>query len=278
MPLSRRARAVIQRWRNSAQRLHQRLGLSTRGMAALVGALGVLGTALLFFAGLSEDVTQHNGLASEDRSHLRFFIHHRTTQLVQDARWVTQLGSVGVLAVLALVVAAVLWFRGTRLLMAVAPGLALGVAGVCVAIAKQLVGRARPPVSLHRVTEAGASFPSGHATDSTAFYLTLGLVMAVVVLRRPVARIATVAGAAMLSAAIGTSRLLLGVHWPTDVLAGWALGATAALAVTLLVTLIARFVHVDGPTPEGRMARFSHRFAHLALLSRPPKASLASRR
>ena len=101
------------------------------------------------------------------------------------------------------------------------------------AIGKQVIGRARPSAALRLATETEPSFPSGHAADSTAFYVTLALVIAIVVLRRPAARIAVLAVAVLLSATIGTSRLVLGVHWPTDVLAGWALGTTVALTVTI---------------------------------------------
>ena len=140
----------------------------------------------------------------------------------------TDLGAIGVLAVLAVMVAAVLWFRGARLIAALAPGLALAVAGACAAVGKTWVGRARPPLRLHLITETEPSFPSGHTTDASAFFLTLALIVAVVVLRRPLARLVTVLLAALLCAAIGASRLILGVHWPTDVLAGWSLGATIA--------------------------------------------------
>ena len=175
----------------------------------------------------------NNGIARHDGADLHFFIHHRTPSLVHVASWVTDLGGVGFLALLATVVAAVLWRRGAGLVVALAPGLALGAAGLCVAIGKQVVGRARPAAALRLATKTEPSFPSGHAADSTAFYVTLALVIAVVVLRRPAARIAVLAVAVLLSATIGTSRLVLGVHWPTDVLAGWALGITVALTVTM---------------------------------------------
>jgi undecaprenyl-diphosphatase len=71
------------------------------------------------------------------------------------------------------------------------------------------------------------------------------VVVAALFLRRPLARGLAVAAAAALEAAIGLSRLELGVHWPTDVIGGWALGTTVALAVSIAVVLATRV-----PLPE----------------------------
>ncbi|MDP9333117.1 MAG: phosphatase PAP2 family protein [Actinomycetota bacterium] len=130
----------------------------------------------------------------------------------------SEVGSPAIPALVAVVAAIVLWRRGQRLLLAIAPGLALGTSGICAAIGKTVVGRGRPPVPLHLVSETDASFPSGHATDATAVYLTLALLVAIYVVRRPLARCAWVLGSGLLAAAIGLSRLVLGVHWPTDVM------------------------------------------------------------
>ena len=132
-----------------------------------------------------------------------------------------------------------------RVMVAVAPALALGLAGVAGAVAKQVVGRPRPPAGLRLVAETEPSFPSGHATDSAALYLTVALVLALFVLRRPVARAALVTGGLVLTGCVGLSRLVLGVHWPSDVLAGWALGTTAALVVVLAVAVVVRLTPSD---------------------------------
>jgi undecaprenyl-diphosphatase len=102
---------------------------------------------------------------------------------------------------------------------------------------KLAIARPRPDVAGHLVEAVGASFPSGHAMMSTVVALALWRVLAPDgggPRRRPLA-VAAAAVALLAVVAIGASRVLLGVHWPTDVLAGWALGAAwTALAGTRL--------------------------------------------
>ncbi len=141
---------------------------------------------------------------------------------------------------MAVAVAALLWWCGERIVIAVAPAIALGSAGAAAAIAKQIVGRARPSAGVRLVSETGPSFPSGHATDSTAFYVALALIVAIFVLRKPLARVVTVGAGLVVSLGVGLSRLVLGVHWPTDVVAGWALGTATALVVVITVSLATR--------------------------------------
>ncbi len=89
-----------------------------------------------------------------------------------------------------------------------------------VALQKAEIGRHRPEDSLHLVKVHSFAFPSGHATSSIIVYLTLALLFA----RPGRERQWAVASAALLSFLIGVSRVVLGVHWPSDVVAGWAFG------------------------------------------------------
>ena len=93
---------------------------------------------------------------------------------------------------------------------------------------KLLFVRARPTIVPHLVDVTNASFPSGHAMNSAIVYLTLAALVARTQPKRAV-RIYVQAAAVMLTLIVGCSRLYLGVHWPSDVLAGWCAGSVWAL-------------------------------------------------
>lgn len=94
--------------------------------------------------------------------------------------------------------------------------------------------RPRPELVAHLADVYTASFPSGHAMLSATCYLTLGTLLAGVAQHRSLK--AYILGCAIaIVVVIGISRVYLGVHWPTDVLAGWALGAAWAMACWLLL-------------------------------------------
>ena len=103
---------------------------------------------------------------------------------------------------------------------------------------KEAVGRARPSVVPHLShVERGSgshSFPSGHSTMSTVVYVTLALMLSELSSRRLVRAFLIVAPLSI-AAAVGASRVLMGVHYPTDVLAGWAVGLSWSLGAWLIV-------------------------------------------
>jgi undecaprenyl-diphosphatase len=109
---------------------------------------------------------------------------------------------------------------------------AVAVGGTASNALKAWADRPRPPRSGWLIAQAGgASFPSGHTTTATAGYLGLATAVAAVTHRRRTRVTVGVLGAAM-AVGVGWTRVQLGVHWPSDVLAGWILGAATVATVT----------------------------------------------
>lgn len=242
-----RARRV-QQWGRSSLRL----GWS--GVLALGVAVVTLAAAAVVFAAMLEDVLGHDGMALRDSGLDQAIADHRTPGLIEAAKVATNVGSIGLVTGLAIVAFVVFWFRGLKLAEAAAPLISLGVAAVGATALKGLVGRARPDVPIRLLQETEPSFPSGHATNSTALFVSLAIVAAVVVLRRPLARALVLTAGFGASVVIGLTRLELGVHWPSDVIAGWALGTMAAVAVTTALILLGRLAASAGPD-QGRVGQ-----------------------
>lgn len=143
--------------------------------------------------------------------------------LEETARDFTALGSNGVLAFLVLSATVFLVLARRRAEAATLAATAVG-ALVLESLLKNWYDRPRPELVPHAARVFTASFPSGHATMSAAVYLTIGALMAHA---QPDPRLkACIASvAALLALTIGVSRVYIGVHWPSDVAAGWALGA-----------------------------------------------------
>jgi undecaprenyl-diphosphatase len=143
------------------------------------------------------------------------------------ARDVTGLGSTVVLTVLALTVAGFLLMKRKRHLAAyLAAAVFTGI--VASSLLKSGFDRPRPDLVAHGQAVYTSSFPSGHSMMSAVAYLTLGTLLAGAISGRA-SRIYVMSLAVLLTLSIGVSRVYLGVHWPTDVLAGWAAGAGWAI-------------------------------------------------
>ena len=109
--------------------------------------------------------------------------------------------------------------------------------GVAVtAVLKVAVGRTRPPGAEQFKSDLETSFPSGHSSAGIYIFLAAGVVL-LHVGRANDAGWAVALGRLLVVAGplLGVTRLILGVHWPSDILAGWALGSAAVLAAALLL-------------------------------------------
>jgi undecaprenyl-diphosphatase len=158
---------------------------------------------------------------------------------------VTALGGNAVLTLL--VVGVVVYLlsvgkRGTALLV----GGAVGSGAILSTFLKLGFDRPRPDLVAHLSHAYSSSFPSGHAMLSAVTYLTLGVLLARAHERRRTKIIVMTYGVT-LTVLIGLSRIYLGVHWPTDVMAGWALGAAWAAAWWLIAWQLQRRGRIEQP-------------------------------
>jgi undecaprenyl-diphosphatase len=228
------------------RRLRLRLAL-----LACLAAVAVLTTA----------VARHRSGFRLERRVLQWLIERRGDLSVTVFRAVSHIGDPAVLLLIALV-AGLLLARRLSPVAAAAPAAALLAASVTETVAKQVIGRSRPPVTAHLLTETDPSFPSGHTTGTAAILLAIALVASPLLATRA-ARIAAVASAGLIALLVGLARMFLGVHWLTDVVAGWFLGTAWAIGVVLVLPKVEERVLgspkrlVDEPAPRSAAARTS---------------------
>lgn len=162
-------------------------------------------------------------------------------------RDLTALGSFSVLGLMVIAVLGYLLLTGKRVMALLVLVSVIG--GTLVSsVLKELFSRPRPSLE-HAAEVFTASFPSGHALISTVTYLTLGALLARVQASARL-RVYIIAIAALLSLVIGLSRLYLGVHYPTDVLAGWCLGAAWAGLCLAVAAWLQRRGTAEAPGPQ----------------------------
>jgi undecaprenyl-diphosphatase len=208
--------------------------------------LAIAGIALAAwsFAALYDEV--HEGdLRTFDQQVLLLFRTPGAPEQVWGPPWVqSAIRDLTALGGTPLVVSFTLAVAG-YLVMAGKPGAAVFVlvailgAAVLSFTAKDLIVRPRPELVPHAVTVVTSSFPSGHATGAAATYLTLGALLARFQPRRRL-KIYLLTLAVIITVAVGLSRLYLGVHWPSDVLAGWTLGSGWALTCWVVARILQR--------------------------------------
>jgi membrane-associated phospholipid phosphatase len=203
-----------------------RPGIARVPFAAAIVALAALWLAMLLWGGGALDHQIYEALYAGDKP-----------ALLAAARLFTALGEPTVLIAAGVAAALWLWYAGRKRLALVLTAIVLVGRGFS-ELQKYWIARARPDVEPHLVIVKTSSFPSGHATSSMIFYLTLALALTAGTRWHRIAA----AGAVLLSLLIGTSRVMLGVHWPSDVIGGWAFGM---LWVLLTLRLSERLFSTD---------------------------------
>jgi undecaprenyl-diphosphatase len=174
------------------------------------------------FIGLTQDVVAHEEAVLSDPCVTRFVVDHREAWATGFMRVVTPLGSNAVLIPLVVALGGYVLLRKKDVWAAVLPVAALAGANAWYHLVKPLVARDRPPESLHLISVSGFAFPSGHATAAVAVW---GAVAVVLSTGRPARMKAAIwISAGLIATLVAFSRVYLGVHWWTDVIAGMALG------------------------------------------------------
>jgi undecaprenyl-diphosphatase len=225
--------------------------------AVLISVL-LIAVAGWVFIELADEVTEGETVRFDQRLLLGLRDPDRPDQPIGPA-WlngvmldVTAMGGWTVLVLVTFGVSGFLWMSGRRavtawVLLSSIGGLILGM------LLKEWYSRPRPQVVPQLVDVHTASFPSGHSMMSAAVYLTLAMLVATVVPRWAL-RLYIVTLAVLVTLAVGFSRVYLGVHYPTDVLAGWSLGLAWALLCRLLMsrwlTTHPHTAAAEGATPE----------------------------
>lgn len=224
------------------------------GLALTLGVAAVL-TLGVVFGQLLENVFEGDGITVADSPVLRFFAAHRQPWSISAAQVITGMGSplgAAVTAVVVGVALAVLRRSWLPLLVLVLAASGIGLINMTV---KLLVSRSRPPEALAVVGEESFSFPSGHTIGTTVVWLLSAWLISRVLINRSV-RIVVWTIALLFVVAVGTTRVFLGVHYPSDVLAGWALGAAWAVTIALVVKVgeQANLISSRFREPRGRTA------------------------
>ncbi|HEX2765587.1 MAG TPA: phosphatase PAP2 family protein [Candidatus Limnocylindria bacterium] len=187
-------------------------------VAMSIGILLVIGLGILVSIGAADAI---------DHAIIRQ-VRGPDSALLGFLRPVTELGSTGAVTIVAAIVLVVGIAIGRWRYGALGAAI-IGLASIGVELVKLLVARTRPEILEPLIDEHGFAFPSGHATLSMTAYGVLAVLVGRS--RLPVAaKVAMEVGAAVVIGLVGLSRVWLGVHHPSDVLAGWIAGAVIVLA------------------------------------------------
>jgi undecaprenyl-diphosphatase len=187
---------------------------------------------------ISLGIHSKTGVSHFDRSIWQFFVDHGSSRVHSLARFVTSFGVLGALLPVAVVFGVLVWVKSRSVFAAIAPWLSVVVCGQIISVLKKSTDIARPPVEFQVAQIRNPSFPSGHAANTTALIVSAVLVVWCVADPSRRTRMWVSIGGAVIVTAMGLTRLVLNVHWLSDVLAGWCIGAAVGLAVSGLLLAV----------------------------------------
>jgi len=245
---ARAAAAILSRLRQTVRRILAWLGF--HGLLVMCLVLVVV-VGLWGFVELLDDVKEGDTKRFDEWA-IRFATNYHGDEyrwLKEIGRDMTALGGIFPLSLLSLFVVGYLlivrkYGAMWLVLIAVAGGMLIST------VLKYFIDRPRPHIGEHLSHVYTQSFPSGHSMMSVVVYLTLGSLLARFV--KPLIVKAYFIGAALfISFFVGISRVYMGVHWPTDVLAGWTAGLVWAILCWLVATWLQRehVVEQEGEEP-----------------------------
>lgn len=228
----------------------QRAGLFE---AAVLASLLIIAGSVLVFVETADQVLEGESQRFDDRVLLALRGPDGSSPtgpkwLVHVARDLTALGSASVISLVAVATVGLLalrrkWGSVVLVLAAVAGG------GMVSTLLKRAFDRPRPDASLHLAEVSTLSFPSGHSMLAAVTYFTLAALLGRTTSDRRT-KIYILTTAALLALIIGATRVYLGVHYPTDVLAGWCAGLAWALMCNLVARWLQRRGAVEKETPS----------------------------
>lgn len=238
----------LSRYQHWIDFLIRRFDRGAYGFFFMVG-LGVIAAAMWAFCGVLQDVLAEEEIALFDKPLVTFFAEHRVSWVTTTMRGTTLLGSAWFIVSLVLGAGFILGVRAHSWRPFLLLGASAGGAGLLDFIAKIVIARPRPPAVWMVGPVTGFSFPSGHAAEAAVYGMLAYLVARACSTWQ--AKVLAWALASAVSITIGVSRVYLGVHWPTDVIGGWAL---ATLWLAVLLTGV-RVIEVASSPPHAHKAR-----------------------
>ena len=235
-----------------------RLGALIVSEAPLLAMMAIVSGLTLAFLQIADEMIDGEMEAFDNAILMLFRDPAKPAELVGPAwlhemvRDITALGSFALLGLIVAYVCSYLYLAGKRsaawfVLASVLGGTALST------LLKMGYNRPRPDL-VTMSEQFTASFPSGHAMLSAVTFLTLGALLARFAPTRRL-QVFSIGGAILLTILVGLSRLYLGVHYPSDILAGWCLGSAWALLCSIMAIMMQRRGKVDKPagqTSEGK--------------------------